>query len=256
MVNESATVAAIHRHPVKSLRGEAVTEALVTADGLDGDRVWGIQDLQTGRILTGRREPSLLLASATLQDDGAPAIELPGGETCEGLGPATDAALSGWLGRPVRLVAAIDEPPSRAEYFADATDDTSRAIEWTMPAGRFVDAMPVLLLTTASLRAGQALHPQGQWDINRFRPNVLVDIDGEDWVEDAWCGRTAHIGTATITPAARCERCTMVTRRQPGLDRDLDIYKVLAHHHRGTLGVWSAVGSPGTIHVGDTVVIA
>lgn len=256
MLNGTATVAAIHRHPVKSLRGEAVTEGLVRADGLEGDRGWGIQDLRTGRILTGRREPPLLLATAVLQDDGSPAIELPSGETCNGPGRTTDAALSRWLGRPVGLVAATEEPASRAEFFADATDDTSAAIEWTMPAGRFVDAMPLLLLTTASLRAARSLHPAGQWDINRFRPNVLIEVEGEDWVEDSWCGRTVHIGTAGISPAAACERCTMVTRPQPDLDRDLDIYKVLARHHGGTFGVWSRVATPGTISVGDTVRIA
>jgi uncharacterized protein YcbX len=241
---------------VKSLGGEAVTVADIAANGVDGDRAWGIQDTATGRILTGRREPSLLLGAATLREDGSPMIELPTGETCAGPGPATDAALSRWLGRPVRLVAATDEPPARAEFFADATDDTSTALEWTMPAGRFVDALPVLLLTTASLRKARSLHPLGQWDVNRFRPNVLIDVDSEDWVEDSWCGRTVHIGTAAISPVAPCERCTMVTRPQPGLDRDLDIYKVLARHHGGTFGVWSAVAASGTIAIGDLAHIA
>ena len=252
----SVRVAAIYRHPVKSLRGEAVTAATVGPDGIEGDRAWGIQDLATGKILTGRREPSLLLASAALSGGGSLLIQLPNGETCTGAGPETDAALSDWLGRPVRLVAASDEPPSRAEYFADATDDTSVAIEWTMPAGRFVDAQPLLLLTTASIREGQSLHPDGQWDVRRFRPNVLIEIDDLGWVEDSWCGRVVSMGTATVSPVARCERCTMVTRPQPGLDRDLDIYKVLARHHGGTLGVWSAVTEPGTVSVGDAVGIA
>jgi uncharacterized protein len=255
-VKETARVSAIHRHPVKSLRGEAVSVAVVTADGVEGDREWGIQDVDTGRILTARREPSLLLAAATLQDDGLPLIELPTGERCVGPGAPTDASLSAWLGRAVRLVAAIDLPPSRAEFFADATDDSSTALEWTMPSGRFVDALPVLLLTTASLRKGQSLHPDGQWAVERFRPNVLIAVDGEGWVEDSWCGHTVHIGTAAISPVTPCERCTMVTRPQPDLDRDLMIYKVLARHHGGTFGVWSAVAAPGTIAVGDAVQIA
>jgi uncharacterized protein YcbX len=254
-MSATARVVAIKRHPVKSLRGEPVDTAVVTANGLDGDRAWGIRDEETGRILTGRREPSLLLAAATLRDDGTPEIVLPNGETCPGPGPALDVVLSAWLGRPVRLVAATEQPPSAAEFFADATDDTSTAIEWTMPPGRFVDALPLLLLTTASLRKGRSLHPEGQWEVNRFRPNVVVDIDGADWVEDAWCGRTVHIGTTAISPVAPCARCTMVTRPQPDLDRDLDIYKVLARHHGGTFGVWSNVEAPGTISVGDAVQI-
>lgn len=79
VVKGTPTVAAIYRHPVKSLRGEVVTAPMVTADGLDGDRVWGIQDMATGRILTARREPTLLLAAAMLHD-GCAVIELPNGE--------------------------------------------------------------------------------------------------------------------------------------------------------------------------------
>ena len=52
----------------QNMRGEAMSTAVLTADGLEGDRGWGVQDMDTGRILTGRREPSLLLAAATMQD--------------------------------------------------------------------------------------------------------------------------------------------------------------------------------------------
>jgi uncharacterized protein YcbX len=246
-------VAAIWRHPVKSLQGEQLVAGAVDHDGLRGDRAWGIRDDATGKILTGRREPRLLDAASLLADDDRPRITLPNGTVVSGEGPATDAALTDWLGRPVSLVAAAATPGGRAEYFADATDDTSAAIEWTMPAGRFVDAMPLLVLTTASLRAGAALHPAGAWDARRFRPNVLVDVDGEDWVEDDWCRQTMRVGEVEISPRQPCVRCTMVTRPQPGLEPDLDIYRTVARHHSGHLGVWSRVRAPGTIRTGDPV---
>jgi len=53
---------------------------------------------------------------------------------------------------------------ARAEYFAEATDDASRAIEWTMPKGRFVDAFPLLLTTTAGLRVGASVYSSGTWE--------------------------------------------------------------------------------------------
>jgi uncharacterized protein YcbX len=247
-------VSQLWRHPVKSLQGEQVVEAVVEDDGLQGDRAWGIRDEATGRILTGRREPALLLAASTLTDDGRPRIVLPSGEVCVGPGPASDAALSAWLGRAVRLVAAVDLPPSTAEFFADPTDDSSPAIEWTMPPARFVDTLPVLLVTTATLRAGAALHPGGAWEPRRFRPNVLVQADGADeFVEDGWCGRVVRVGEVEFEAREPCVRCTMVTRPQPGLDRDLDVYKVLARHHGGTLGVWATVRTPGTIRARDPV---
>ena len=45
----------------------------------------------------------------------------------------------------------------------------------------------------------------------------MIDVDDEGWVEDQWCGRAVHIGTAVVQPVVPCERCTMVTRAQPGL---------------------------------------
>jgi len=246
-------VRALWRHPVKSMQGESIASAEIDLDGLRGDRRWGVRDLVTGRVLTGRREPRMLGASAKLDADGGPAITLPDGTSVSGDGGASDGALTTWLQHQVTLVSAADAPGGRAEFFEDATDDSSKAIEWTMPAGRFVDAMPILLLTTASLRAGAALYPEGNWEVRRFRPNVLVDVDDEGWVEDAWCGRVVRVGEVELLPRQPCVRCTMVTRPQPDLDRDLDIYKTIARHHGGTLGVWSTVQTPGTVRIGDPV---
>jgi uncharacterized protein YcbX len=249
-------VAGIWRYPVKSLQGERLDRGFAEAGGLRGDRCWGVRDDVTGRILTARRQPQLLLASASLSEDGELQLTLPGGERVMGVGAHVDAALSAWLGRAVTLVGAEGAPAGRAEFFADATDDSSEAIEWTMPPGRFVDAMPLLVLTTASLRAGAALHPTGEWDVRRFRPNLLVDVDGSGWVEDAWCGRTVDIEGVRLVPRQPCVRCTMVTRPQPGVARDLEIYKALSRHHDGTFGVWTRVDTPGTLRVGAPVVIA
>lgn len=122
---------AIWRYPVKSLQGEQLSEGVLDSTGLRGDRYWGIRDETTGKILTGRREPKLLLAAASLADDGQPHLVLGSGDVCRGMGPDTVAALSEWLERPVTLVGAVDAPGGEAEYFADATDDTSQAIGWT-----------------------------------------------------------------------------------------------------------------------------
>ena len=125
-----------------------------------------------------------------------------------------------------------------------------------MPAGRFVDAMPLLVLTTASLRAGAEIYPAGDWHPRRFRPNVLVDVDSDGWIEDEWCGRTLHVGTARVAPRQPCLRCTMVTRPQPDLERDLEIFKTLNRHHHATFGVWTQVNETGTVRVGDPVLIS
>jgi uncharacterized protein YcbX len=247
-------VIGVWRYPVKSLQGEPLEVAELEHDGVLGDRRWGIRDHRTGRILTARRRPELLGASAS-SDGDRPAIRLPDGRTVVGPGPKTDDLLSEWLASPVSLVASADTDPGRAEFFADATDDTSRAIEWTMPEGRYVDAAPVLVLTTASLRTAAALHPEGVWDPRRFRPNVLVDVGGDGWVEDDWIGQPLAIGTSVLLPTQACVRCTMVTRAQPGLDADADVFRTLARHHRGHFGAWSDVVVPGRVALGDDVAV-
>lgn len=243
-------VVGLWRYPVKSLQGEPVDAACVEQDGVLGDRRWGIRDQRTGRILTARRRPELLGASASYDGD-EPVIRLPDGSTVVGAGKRSDEQLSQWLGGPVSLVASVVSDPGRAEYFADATDDSSQAVEWTMPEGRYVDAAPVLLLTTASLRTARGHHPNGAWDPRRFRPNILIDLEGEGWIEDSWVGRPVQLGAVTVVPTQPCVRCTMVTRPQPGLDADVEVFRTLARHHRGHFGVWSDVLIPGKLSIGD-----
>ena len=241
------------RHPVKSLQGERLESADVLESGIAFDRAWGIR-ADDGRILTGRRQPELLLASATLEDE-EPVITLPDGSVLHGTGADVDAALTKWLGTPVSLVEAAKEPASIGQFYADPTDDTSEVIEWTMPQGRFVDALPLLVLTTSSLRTAAGLYPAGDWTTRRFRPNIVIDTEDGGWLEDEWLRQTVTVGAAAVRPRARCGRCTMVTRLQPDIERDLDIYKTLLHHHNGDLGVWSTVITPATVHVGDSVTL-
>jgi uncharacterized protein YcbX len=252
----SLHIAQLWRYPVKSLLGERLPTVHLVDDGIEGDRMWGIQDRRDGRILTARREPRLLFASSRLAAGDLPVITLPNGQEMTGTGPATDAALSAWLGKPVNLVAASESDAANAEYFADATDDASQAIEWTMPKGRFVDAFPVLVISTAGLRSGAVAHPAGAWDVRRFRPNILIQLDGEEWTEDAWADRQLSVGSARLIPRQRCIRCTMVNRAQPGLDTDVNIFKTLHRTHGGKAGMWTQVMRPGPISEGDVVEIA
>ena len=245
-------VTSIWRHPVKSMQGEELQSARIGDTGLDGDRRWAVIDKATGVALTGRREPRLLMARATLGPDGEPELKLPDGTDCRHTGPETDAVLSRWLGREVHLARAEHLPPTEAEAFADATDDSSQVFTWAMPAGRFVDLFPILIVTTASLRAGARSHPTGRWDVRRFRPNIVVEAPGDDWLEDSWVGAEVSIGKdLRLTPARRASRCTMVTRPQPGIDRDLDIFRTLAAVHGADFGVWAEVSAGGTVEIGD-----
>ena len=229
-------MAELWRYPVKSLQGEPLEAAAVTTEGLQGDRRWAIYDAETGLGLTARRVPQLLFASARLQDDGSVRITLPDGSVA-----GDDSALSAWLGRRVALRSAesgverLYENPIDAEHEA-----TSAWLAFQGPPGAFHDTVGarVSVVSTDTI---------GAWDRRRFRANVLLDGQGEDEL----VGRRVLLGDAVLEVELRLERCVMVTRPQPGLERDLAVLRAIARERAAYLAVGALVARPGTVRVGD-----
>ncbi len=198
------------RYPVKSMGGEALDTTEMGWTGPAGDRRWGVRVDATGRILSAKREARLMLAWARTANPLD--VSLPTGETLCGVGPATDQALSAWLDRPVHLVEADDATTPTFESQIDEADDESGTVTWQRRPWAFVDSSPVHLLTTASLGAMRRERPDLDWQVARFRPNLLVDVAGERRLEDDWVGRRCLIGEAEVEIMKPCERCVMVTR--------------------------------------------
>lgn len=224
------------RYPVKSAQGEMVPASRVTGLGLDWDRQLAVVDLTTGRPLTARREPNLLMLSAAVVE-GRVRISTPAGDEL-----ANDDDLSAWLGRPVHVAPPPDTRP-RYEYPLDNEDESGPWGTWSGPAGVWHDSTRtrVSIMSTASLR---------DWPSRRFRPNVVVVNAGEDEL----VGRRVAIGTVVLDVAKRIDRCVMVTRPQPGgIERDLTVLRTVARDHGGFLGVGAVVVTPGELRAGDEV---
>jgi uncharacterized protein YcbX len=225
------------RYPVKSLLGEQLDEALVTPDGIDGDRRFALYDVASGFGLTARREPRLLFASARLREDGSPEITLPDGAIA-----ADDGALSAWLGRPVELRSARGGVALRYENVVDFEHEPeSDWSAWEGPVGAFHDdADARLSLVSTRTIAG--------WDARRFRSNVLIDGSGEDDL----VGRRIQIGEAQVDIGLRIKRCVMTTREQPGgIERDLGVLRTIARERGARLAIGGLVAHPGLMRVGD-----
>lgn len=250
------TVAGAWRYPVKSLQGEAVDRLDFTESGAAGDRTWAILDRATGKVLTAKRWGALLTASARREDDGTVVITLPGGDELVAGEPAANAALSGWLDRPVALVGP-GEAAVPYELTMDPTDDASAVWDFATPPGSLVDLAAVHLLTDASLAAATALAPGSAWDVRRFRPSLLIAAEAPgDFPEDDWIGRTVSCGTASFAPFMPTPRCAVPTRAQPGLPRDVAVSRTLTTHHSNNLGVYAQVQTAGCARVGESVTLA
>lgn len=228
-------VSALWRYPVKSCRGERVEMSEIGRYGFVGDRAFGIVDEATGHVLTARREPRLLFATARWHDGE---VEITGPDD---LPLATDDELSQWLDRPVRLTRAgaeggVYENPNDSEHEADW-------MAWQGPGHAWHDSgrARVSLVSTATL---------GAWAPERFRSNVLLAGSGEE----ALVGTQVRLGTATLDVLTRVQRCVMVTRSQPGLGVDRDVLRSIHRERGGHLAVGAVVLESGRVAVGDPLV--
>lgn len=232
----SLRVRSLWRYPIKSFRGEQLETARVEATGIEGDRSFGLRDLETGLILTARRQPELLFAAA-MWGEGSVHISLPDGSTTD-----SDDDLSNWLGKPVELVAG----GTSTGTFENPLDVENEGdwVQWTGPTDSFHDSERnrVSLVSTTTL---------GDWPAERFRKNIICD--GAD--EDEMVGSNITIGSARLTVVKKVARCVMVTRPQPGIDRDLSVLKTLNAERNSELGIGMTIDVAGWVNVGDEVVL-
>ena len=131
----SLTVGALWRYPIKTLAGEALTEAQMTLDGIVGDRIVHVRGPEGVR--TSRRHHNLLGLHAWLGPNGEPVVD----------GEPWDSPIV--LGRV------------RAAAGADAT-----LVRFDGPE-RF-DILPLLVATDG------AVAEFGR-DVRRLRPNIVIN---------------------------------------------------------------------------------
>ena len=284
----AGSVAEIWRYPVKSMGGERLAQSAIDARGLHADRMWAVRDVELGTFTTARRWPALLQCSARFAEDpaGRPAgpgdvlevrITFPGGEVLSSSDPAVHDRLSELIGKPARL-----EPlPPLSEKKAYRTPQATKAdlrrqflvpddeplpdfslfpirrlaelARYATPVGALYDVYPLLIITRASLRALERLAPESRFDVRRFRPNVLIDVEGAELVEFAWCGgrlRGAEVSLSTDIPALRC---SIPTREQGDLPADPDVLRTIKTHADRCLGVYTTVERGGTLAVGEAL---
>ncbi|MFN8017641.1 MAG: MOSC domain-containing protein [Acidimicrobiales bacterium] len=244
-------VAGCRRYPLKSAQGLEVPALEVDPKGIDGDRTHGIVDVSTGRLLAAKRVAALLMATADDQQ-----VTLPDGTAVAYDDPAADRALSDWLGRKVRLVTAADAGAVAYEMTFDPPNEDAEVFEIPVPEGTLVDIAPVHAITTASLAACQAARPDLDWDVRRFRPNLVLDLDVEPFEEQGWIGRDLTVGGAILRVTGPMVRCAMPLRPQPGLERAPEIFRALSDINTAFpnhLGLCLDVVEPGRIEVGEPV---
>jgi uncharacterized protein len=250
----------LFRFPMKSLRGESLTRVDVTENGFHGDRNFGIVDAANGRLLSAKTVPQLLEARAVLRPDGQAELTIGDGPAFATDDNDAHRRLSSWLGREVVIARPVPEQKSSIDIEVDRTGDGGGEHElftFQSRPGLFFDGTAMHVLTTASLATMAERVPDSNWLLERFRPNIVVDVGPTDdpFPEDAWVGSPVTIGDMVLDVHKRCDRCVLVTRAVDSAPADREVLRALHREHGGDLGVKATIASPGTIRIGDTVTI-
>ena len=246
------SVAACWRYPVKSLQGAPAEQLVIDQSGVGGDRTHAVIDPATGHLLSAKRVKALLEGFATDER-----ITFPDGQVLRFDDPAIDEVLSAWLGRPVHLAEQEEAGERSYEMTFDPPDDDAEYYEIPAPPGTFLDLAPLHLVTTATLAGCAAARPDLDWDVRRFRPNLVLDVDLPAFGEQAWVGRQVAVGDVVITVDSPTVRCAMPLRAQPGgLEREPGLFRAMSELNEAFpnhLGLYCSVAEPGTVSVGDPV---
>ncbi len=273
----------IWRYPVKSMAGEALTACTLRADGIPGDRGWAIRDETAGEIRGAKKLPQLLACAARYveEPDGAgipPAeITLPdgrrvrsdAGEAADRLGALVGRRVTLWPRRPAEDAAHYrrglpDTPDMEAELrdlFGRLPDEPlpdlmifpPELFEYTSVPGTYFDALPIHFLTTATLAALARANGASRFDVRRFRPNFVLECDGDGFVENGWAGRRLRIGGAAVAVEMPCPRCVMTTLPQGDLPKDPGVLRTIVRDAGQNVGMYANVATVGAVAVGDPV---
>ncbi|SFP38619.1 MOSC domain-containing protein [Variovorax sp. 770b2] len=284
------TVKELWRYPVKSMQGERLASAEVSKGGVRFDRGWAVRDDEARTIRGAKFLGELMQCSARYLSDQVAdnglvphaRITFPNGmeintddirihaELSELVGrhvtlwplrPASDEdhyrinkLETGDIMSEVRKMFALkdDEPLDLSQFPPDLVRELTTFV---VPPGTYFDALPINILTEASMRHLQTLLPDSKIDVRRFRPNILLSDDAgtTGLLEEQWLGKSLQFGAVGIDVVMRCPRCVMVTREQEELPRDTSIMRTLVRDLNQCISVYGQIKVDGALHVGQDV---
>ena len=259
-------VGSLHRYPVKSMLGEAVTTLAVGYGGAEGDRRLALIDAETGRVASAKQARlwrRLLKCTASIDGEEV-RVRLPDGTEVSHGQDNFEEALSAVVSRPVRV--ATRRPAGASLERADPEQVLDRGLDAVVdapllelgeatPGDSFVDLAPLHVITTATLeRIGT--------EAQRYRPNIVVVTPPgyPAYSENDWAESTFAVGSAQLKGMGATPRCVIPTLEHGDLGRAVHALRTPATENRvdsfglGRLpcaGAYFEVVTEGAIGLGD-----
>ena len=252
-------VARFNVTPVKSTQLHHPDEIRLERGGPVGDRAFFFVD-GSGKRFSGATKVPILPIHATYDAEGDRLeLRLPNGVVVAGEPTPSDRALVvDFYGRPV-AAHLVDGGFSEA-----LSDYAGHAIQLARPdrPGEALDVRPVTLVSLESIAelARQGGH-DGPLSPARFRMTIEVEGVSAPHEEDSWRSRRVRVGEATLLIEDPVPRCVVTTLDPRTAVRDFPTLHVIKGYRgvspEGQLdfGVYAEVVEPGTVRVGDEIVV-
>ena len=176
------TVAETWVFPVKSMQGSSLSAVRLRTAGVAGDRAWAVTAAD-GSLVTAADEPRLREVAPVVDGERLTAVRLPDG--AEAAPDVAGAALSGWLGRELRLAPA----------------DGARG---------FVDVAPVHVVSRGGIALASSPEHVAECtacDVREPRANLLLDLDAADDAERGLVGARVRVGGAVLQVVQHPDHC-------------------------------------------------
>jgi uncharacterized protein YcbX len=89
------------------------------------------------------------------------------------------------------------------------------------------------VVNAGSLRHLMEVRPGTRFEVQRFRPNIVIESFDPPFAENTWSGATVRFGTALLaTVLLPTMRCIMTTLAQGALPRDNEILRTVSSLNR------------------------
>ena len=234
---EIGKLEAIHRYPVKSMRGEQLNAGALGWHGIDGDRRLAFRRVEErggNPWLSAGRLPDLISFTPVRPQGNGDAlpthVRTPEGEELPLFGDALAAEVGRRHGAPVQMM--------------------------RLRHGIF-DEASISVISSSTVREIGRLAEKNP-DVRRFRPNLVVrstrDVPFE---EDAWVGGVLTFGEAddapTVAVTMRDLRCKMVNIDPDGGRPAPEVMNACVRANENFAGIYGAVTRIGRVAVGQTI---
>lgn len=256
------SIESLWRYPVKSMRGEALSEAFMGFSGFYGDRCYAFQNTAARRgfpYLNAvvqqemlRYQPEFRHAERAAKPPNlTEAMSIATGVTPANAEPG-DLALD--VVTPSGAVVAIDDPMLLEMLGEGLRGENDLSLVHSDRA--LTDCRPISLISLQTVRQIDS-ELEISIDKRRFRTNIYLDLaSGDGFAEDEWVGRKLRIGSkAVVMVLERDPRCKMVSLDAVTGEHNPEVLRSVAQAHSAAAGVYCAVLVEGILSEGDSIEI-